>query len=390
MTEVLPTNELIRLGIFGLTEAVTRSPIAAAVSLGVSTFVVEESGGLAAAELFDTEKSHKIVESINKKIQKLHVPLNKNLSRASKIGWTLMGGTVIGMALEQRESNERTKENNRIYSTITSAWLAGASAVVGIMAAEGINNSISNPIDGGIVAGTLVLGGSLTKATANVYKKKKIKSTEPKNIGHEMIRDVDYEGRIFQYTTDKQLLSKAAILEQEIWDKEGYGNLDVYADYIKNARTITAFDGEKCIGLARLFESKTKLPPFITEMPYYSQKEKKSLLKLCKKGFVEELGTIAVDESYRNGLIFENLARLAYRDAYYGRGMKHWGVIMEPKRIQRMNKHYGFTFKQLGPEINYQGGLCAAHIMDLKEANDNVREKFPDIYEWFVNQPLNA
>ena len=54
-----------------------------------------------------------------------------------------------------------------------------------------------------------------------------------------------------------------------------------------------------------------------------------------------------------------------------------------------MNKHYGFTFRQLGPETDYQGGKCAAHIMDLQEVNDNMSRKFPDIYNWFVNERLN-
>ena len=53
-----------------------------------------------------------------------------------------------------------------------------------------------------------------------------------------------------------------------------------------------------------------------------------------------------------------------------------------------MNTLYGFTFRQLGPAISYQGGECAPHIMDLEEVDHAMSEKFPDLYEWFVNEPL--
>ena len=68
--------------------------------------------------------------------------------------------------------------------------------------------------------------------------------------------------------------------------------------------------------------------------------------------------------------------------------MKEWGIIMEPARVDKMNRDFGFTFRRFGPTIDYQGGECAAHVMDLQEVDDNMRTKFPDIYNWFVNEPL--
>lgn len=79
--------------------------------------------------------------------------------------------------------------------------------------------------------------------------------------------------------------------------------------------------------------------------------------------------------------------RLAYRDARL-RGAKQWGIIMEPERVERMNEHFGFTFKQLGPAVDYQGGDCAAFVMDLEEVDQQMRENMPELHDWFVNQPL--
>ncbi len=196
-------------------------------------------------------------------------------------------------------------------------------------------------------------------------------------------------GRFFELTTDPTKLEIARQFEQDVWLKEDYGNLDVYEDHIKNSITFTVFNQEgECQGIARLFRGWLVTPPFLVEMPFYNESDKSELLKLSKNGDVEELGTIAVSKELRNGLVFENLARLAYRYSY-GSGIKYWGIIMEPERVKKMNKNYGFTFKQLGSTIEYQGGECAAFIMDLQEVNDNMRVVFPEAYDWFVRQPLN-
>ena len=196
-------------------------------------------------------------------------------------------------------------------------------------------------------------------------------------------------GRFFELTTDPVKLEVARQFEQQIWLEEGYGSLDTYATHIDHSITFTMFDKDnQCKGIARLFQGKEETPPFLTEMPFYSEDERSELLKLSKNGDIEELGTIAVSKELRNGLIFENLARLAYRYSY-SKGMKYWGIIMEPERVEKMNRNYGFTFRQLGPQIDYQGGDCAAFIMDLQEVNDNMSVTFPEIYNWFVNEPLS-
>jgi len=163
MTELLPTNEVIRGGLFAAGEVITRNPAMGAATIGLSTFVVEAAGGWAAAGLFNTERGKELSEKINEKSQKLHVPLvNRDinipleLSRASKIGWTFAGGTVVGMGIEQRENPGRTKEQNRKYSILTSAWLAGVVAVGGALASEGINVGLNDPKKGGLIAAGLI------------------------------------------------------------------------------------------------------------------------------------------------------------------------------------------------------------------------------------------
>jgi hypothetical protein len=55
-----------------------------------------------------------------------------------------------------------------------------------------------------------------------------------------------------------------------------------------------------------------------------------------------------------------------------------------------MNRKFGFTFEKLGDPIDYQGGLCAAHIMDLDKTRENMMNNMPETYDWFVNQPLGS
>ena len=203
-------------------------------------------------------------------------------------------------------------------------------------------------------------------------------------------RDFDpINGRLFELTTNPLKLTVAGQFEQNIWLEEGYGSLEDYEDLIQHSITFTAFDESgKCNGIARLFQGKDSVLPFLDKMSFYEKSEKSELLRLSADGEIEELGTIAVSKELRNGLVFENLARLAYRYSY-GKGIKYWGIIMEPERVKKMNRGYGFTFRQLGPTTEYQGGECAAFIMDLQEVNDNMRSKFSEAYDWFVNAPLN-
>ncbi len=175
--EILPiTNEGGRLAIFGLAEAATRNPYLAGGALGLSTFVIEGVGGLAAAGLFNTERSRKAFEKINEKAEKVGVPQDKKLSVATKAGWTFMGGTVVGMVLEQREDPSRTVAQNRRYSAFTSAWQGSILAVAGTLTAEGINVGLESPKTGALIAAAvagIVAVGTKTKKYITTQRAKK-------------------------------------------------------------------------------------------------------------------------------------------------------------------------------------------------------------------------
>ncbi|HET7320786.1 MAG TPA: hypothetical protein VFI84_04375 [Candidatus Saccharimonadales bacterium] len=197
-------------------------------------------------------------------------------------------------------------------------------------------------------------------------------------------------GCTYDLIHDEKRLAAAAEMELRVWQEQGFGDLDEYAQHIKHSRTFAAFNGKECVGVGRLFAaSEAGLPPFVTSMPFYEQDVRTALNGECEQGLAEEFGTVAVSESLRDGIVFTHIARLSYRDAR-ARGVKTWGIIREPELVAKWNEHYGFTFKQVGESIDYQGGMCAAHIMDLDEVDRNMSQKFPEIYDWFVNQPLDA
>ena len=363
--ELSPANEAIRGGLFVAGEAVTRDPIVGGLTIGLSTFIIESAGGLAAAGLFDTDNGKSFIAKVNNKLAKLKVS-DRKLAPTTKAGATFLGGTVVGMALEQREDPDRTLEQNRKYGLVTSAWLAGVCAVVGVLASEGIDIGLNDPKSGGIIVGS-------TMAVAAAGRQVKKRFPKPREMS---------------LVKDETKLEKAAVLEQAVWYEKGYGSLDEYQEHIADSRTFASFDGEECVGVVRIFGGSKNLPPFV-ELPFYDEDLRESIAEECKQGVTEELGTIAVATGARNGLVSKKLWRMAYRDAH-ARRIKSWGIVMEPERVQKMNKHFGFTFRQLGPTVDYQGGMCAPHIMEFKEVDKNMRENFPKLADWFANQPLDS
>jgi hypothetical protein len=180
--EVTPLNEAARVSVYGVAEVMSSgSPLVGAAALGLSTLAVEGVGGLAAAGLLDTSASKKIIETVNAKGKKIGIPMDKQLSSPAKIFWTFMGGTPVGMMLEQREDVTRTKEQNRRYSMVTSAWQAGVMAVIGAGGAEVINASLENPVKAALVGGAVAIAGSaagkLKKSGKIVSRHKKTKKT---------------------------------------------------------------------------------------------------------------------------------------------------------------------------------------------------------------------
>jgi hypothetical protein len=181
--ELLPlTNEAPRFGIYVITEVATRNPYFAGGAFGASTLAIELAGGLATSHLLasDKERADTMLEKINEKGKKLHLPMEKDLSKLSKTWWTLWGGLPLGLLLEQREDPSRTEAENRRHSYFTSAWQGGALAVVGYAGAKGVNFGLEDPLRmaalGG--AGATVLGGRLIVKKAVNTVKNKFRGTE--------------------------------------------------------------------------------------------------------------------------------------------------------------------------------------------------------------------
>lgn len=180
---------------------------------------------------------------------------------------------------------------------------------------------------------------------------------------------------------------RALDLEQDIWHQEGYGNLDVYEKFIPQSRIFAAFKGDQCVGMNRLFAGSPEIPPFISEFRIDDPVLEQKLKDGCKDLKIEEFGTVGVAKEFRGGRTFLDICRMAFRDAE-ARGVEIWGIIMEPERVQKMNNGLAFTFGQIGPAVEYQGGMCAPHIMDFAEVHENMRASRPELYDWFINQPL--
>lgn len=189
------------------------------------------------------------------------------------------------------------------------------------------------------------------------------------------------------------LLGQAAATEQAIWNEKAYGDLieEGYDEHIAHSRTFAAFEQAECVGVCRLFAPHLqRLPPFLSkQLPIDDADERAMLTAGVMRGEVEELGTIAIVQSARHAAqMSQRLWRVAFRDAI-GRGIRYWGAIMEPIRLQRANRRYGFTFRQLGPVRQYQGGQCAAHVLDFDAYQLASRRTHPEQYDWFVNKPLD-
>ncbi len=200
-------------------------------------------------------------------------------------------------------------------------------------------------------------------------------------------RIIRRQGFEIRHLTGREEVAQALELELEVWREKDYGDLEDYKKYIPQSIIFAAFDGDKCVGMNRLFSAYPEIPPFLDVMPIFDPTLKQNLIEAGKNLKIEEFGTVAVAKNYRGSRIFLDICRVAFRDAT-ARGIEAWSIIMEPDRVRQMNSGLAFTFEQIGPATNYQGGDCAAHIMHFSDVRRHMSTSKPDLYDWFVNQPL--
>lgn len=393
--EVLPVNEAIRYGAFAVAQVNYGNPIMGGLVLGGVTMLIEGGAALAASDLLSTHQGIKVTSWAKDKLNKI-VPENNRMSPLVESGVAYLGGSAVVLVAKQIENPERTKNQNRKHGLFTAAWLSGVLAVQGALAANGISNPNNGSVGAAIFATAGVIGaarwakGRVNNSQTNQQPDGPAAPNQPL-MPEELISFDSKRGMTSRLldSTDQVRIDEALKLEQKVWNKKQYGSLEEYSKYMLQSSVYASYDEKgDCIGVSRVIGGTGELLPPFMDMPFDDPDLKNSLAAGCTTGQVEELGTVAVD-SEKAPMIKTALSlwRLAYRFAR-SRDVKQWGIIMEPNRVTAMNARYGFTFKQAGPKIQYQGGMCAVHIMDLQEVDQNMSHTRPKNYDWFVCEPL--
>jgi hypothetical protein len=399
--EITPANEALRLTIFGMGEAYSHSPAMGALTLGLSTLAIEGAGAMASASLLASETNQRLNTFLRENMKKRGYNEDQKFSPVTKIGTTFLGGSVVGMGVDKFENPEMTTQDLRKDGLIKATWLAGVCAVGGAAGSKGIELLFEEPKTSAVVAAGIAVAGIARKVKNVIGREVPLPVAETISDGNVWF-DTDKYGNRYGILKDPEDLRKAADLEQMVWTEKSFGDLEEegYLPYIAKSRTFAAFSGDECIGMNRMFVGdETIVPPFLEmEKPeemgggpveYFDEAERSKIAEQARAGEVEELGTVAVDMSHRGKGINLRLWRLAYRDAA-ARGIKSWGIIMEPERVEKLNKHNGFTFKQISEAVPYQGGDCAAFIMDLEDVDQSMRKHHPLKHFWFVGKKLAA
>src|SRR3990167_6385551 len=379
-----PANEMARVYIGMNVLEATHNPLLVGASIGVSKLAIEGVSSLPVARSLN--RNFETVEKIKSRFKRGSTERN---NKATDVALALGVGTAAVVIKRHIQESDRTLEKDRRTIAKTAGAIAVFSAGIGALAGGGIEYADKVGLGDASEIAVKVLSDWRTYgvllAGAIIYNRIR------RGIEKYATRRFLNRGSGFgvRRVNDQKTIKEALKLEQKVWREEGFGELNVYEKYLPQSRIFAAFENKKCTGVVRLFSGSPELPPFISEMPFYDEELKKDLSERCQSVEIEEYGTAAVERDNRNKKIFLELCRHAYRDASE-RGIEKWGIIMEPERVRKMNRLLGFTFEQVGPTKIYQGEECAAHIMDFEEVRQHMSLTKPELYDWFVNQPLNT
>lgn len=384
--EVSPLNETVRYSLFGASMVYSQSPLTGALVLGGSTLVIEGAAALASASLISSENGSRSVKWINGRLEKVRKS-NAKMGPLAEAGTALIGGSAVAMAATQLENPDREIQETRKYGLKVSSWLAGICAVQGALMANGIDTL--EPTDLGV--GVLSIAGLL--AAAKWAKNRPERTDSLSRLKALSNGQLDYainEKHKFitrEATMGSPEAAEALELERKVWKKYNFGDaVEEYKAYDSQTQMYIARDEKEVIGIVRMFKGSPKLPPFM-DLSFDDEKEHAQLVKGCEEGIVEELGTAARMDGTAKSVVSAEMWRLAYRNAHE-RGVKKWGIIMEPERVHELNNRYGLCFKQVGPTENYQGGDCAPHVLDLQEVESYMLLRKPHVYWWFSKKKL--
>jgi len=139
LLELSPFNEAVRLAIWVGTGGVSHDPAVGALSYGVATLLVEATGVVAAAPLLQTPTSRRFTAFLNSKLARVRgKPGVLKLSRTTKVVAALFGGSIVAMALAQRESGMSISQlrlrglKTTLWLTVVCAGQGGPVPVVGV------------------------------------------------------------------------------------------------------------------------------------------------------------------------------------------------------------------------------------------------------------------
>ncbi len=377
--EITPLNEAMRFVPYSALVASHANPVLSGAALGAATLLVEGAAAISTADLLGTGVGKRAIDRVNTRLEKF-IPKDVHMSPMAEAGVAYLGGTAVVLTEKQREDPGRTVKQNAKHGLLTAGWLSGTLATQGALLAEGIQTPDIKTV------GLAALGVAGVPTLAR-WAKRRISAKERPAEG---LRDKD-KHYVHELVYDQDHLAKASLLEQDVWTGKGYGDLveEGYEKYMKDSRTFASFDGDdECIGMTRMFTgNESSLPPFLEKMPFYDESVRRDIAEQCAQGLTEELGTTAVAAHARGQGVNTRLWRLAFRNARE-RGVESWGIIMEPERVEKMNRYHGFTFHRLGDAVVYQGGSCAAYIMKFEETAKNMIRKHPLSYYWFFKKSL--
>ncbi len=397
-----PINELTRVYAAVTTLEATGNPVLSAAAVGAATMFIETTGGVASAYAL-RRYSNKLREYRDKIASRFFSPVNPQPEYSGKsffkdTAFALTVGSAAVVARRHFYEENRTSKDDNITALKASLGISVASTGIGYGASKLLTVADGTKYEG-VVRRSIDVAGDWKTYTALVagmgsialIKKLHNSNSSKEDIPSEdILLDTDKDGTGYYFISDKKSDCFKDVLrfEQDIWNEKGYGSLEEYNDkYLNQTRFFAAFEGDECVATVRVFSKGKELPPLLSAMSFYSEDDMKTFTEQNRNGITEELATSASKNDTKHRAIVNNLWRLAGRDAMT-RGVKNWGIIMEPKRVKALNRFYNFYFFQKGPEVEYQGGMCAPHIMDLDYAVQAMERDNSKLLKWFINEPL--
>lgn len=237
---ISPLNEAIRLAAFGGAETISRSPLLGALSYGISTLGVEATGVLAIAPILETDTSERALSFINKRLTKLGVKEETELSKYAKFNILLFAGAPVRVLAEHREDLSRNKDQNIRLGLVSSVELAGLCAIQGALMSEGINVGLEHPAEVGGAAGGLMLAAGIGRKAwdaiklNNYYGKMKFEGPQqegidPENFKKSLHDKQSVKARVLSNTKLPVFVPMhyASWLNPEFFAKKGYEPSDL-------------------------------------------------------------------------------------------------------------------------------------------------------------------